>query len=97
MATTKTKTDVTPEPTDTGATIVDDGATAPVVTPPETTAPETPKASIAVRKVGKQILKDHPDMEVVYMTTDGMAFFALDDAIGHSRAINGGDVIPVKR
>ncbi|MEG1540054.1 MAG: hypothetical protein RR383_08950 [Muribaculaceae bacterium] len=63
----------------------------------DTVAPEGHKVSNAVIKVGKQILKSHPDIDVVYMTTDGMAFFASDDAANHSRAIYGGEIITVKR
>jgi hypothetical protein len=83
------------------------GATPPV-TPPVTpasrqakdktdTAPEAPKVSDAVVKVGKGLLASHPEMKVVYMTADGTGFYMESDAASHARTLNNKAVTPVKR
>lgn len=57
----------------------------------------TPKASDAVTKVGKSILKNNPGMPVVYMTADGRGFYERNDAENHAKTLTNRVVTPVKR
>lgn len=56
-----------------------------------------PKVSDAVQKVGKALLKNNPNMSVVYMTADGRGFYERNDADNHARTLNNKAVTPVKR
>lgn len=55
------------------------------------------KASGAVVKVGKSLLKSNPEMSVVYMTADGLGFYERNDADNHARTLKDKAVTPVKR
>lgn len=56
-----------------------------------------PKVSDAVVKIGKNLLKNNPDMSVVYMTADGRGFYEKNDAELHARNLNNKAVTPVKK
>lgn len=56
-----------------------------------------PKVSDAVQKVGKALLKNNPDMSVVYMTADGSGFYEKNDAENHAQTLNNKAVTPVKK
>lgn len=56
-----------------------------------------PKVSDAVVKIGKNLLKNNPDMSVVYMTADGRGFYEKNDAELHARTLNNKAVTPVKK
>lgn len=69
----------------------------PVVVPEQTATEETPRASDAVVKVGKAILKNNSQMSVVYMTADGRGFYERNDAENHAKTLTNRVVTPVKR
>lgn len=69
----------------------------PVVVPEQTDTEETPRASDAVVKVGKAILKNNSQMSVVYMTADGRGFYERNDAENHAKTLTNRVVTPVKR
>lgn len=56
-----------------------------------------PKVSDAVAKIGKNLLKNNPDMSVVYMTADGRGFYEKNDAELHARNLTNKAVTPVKK
>ena len=56
-----------------------------------------PKVSDAVVKIGKNLLKNNPEISVVYMTADGRGFYEKNDAELHARTLNNKAVTPVKK
>lgn len=56
-----------------------------------------PKVSDAVVKIGKNLLRNNPEMSVVYMTADGRGFYEKNDAELHARILNNKAVTSVKK
>lgn len=56
-----------------------------------------PVAADAVVKIGKKLLAANPEMEVVYMTSDGRGFYSKNDAQGHARTLTNKAVTPVNK
>lgn len=59
---------------------------------------ERPKsASDGLTKKGRQILKEYPAADVVYMTSNGFGFFRAQDAHNHAATLRDKTIIIVKR
>lgn len=56
-----------------------------------------PKVSDVVAEIGKSLLKNNPEMSVVYMTADGRGFYEKNDAELHARTLNNKAVTPVNK
>lgn len=51
----------------------------------------------AAQKAGKEILKLHPSLKEVYVSSDGTAFYNSNDAHNHSRSLADKSVTKVQR
>lgn len=56
-----------------------------------------PKVSDAVVGIGKKLLTNSPQKDVVYMTADGCGFYEQTDAELHTRILKNKAVTPVKK
>ena len=54
-------------------------------------------AMAAAQKIAKSIFKGNPAMKEVHVTSDGTAFYTLNDAKNHARALSNKGVITLKR
>lgn len=64
----------------------------------EKTAAQTATvATKAAQKVGKEVLKLNPDIKEVFVTSDGTAFYARNDAQNHAYGLKNRDVVRVTR
>lgn len=57
----------------------------------------TDTGNAALKKIGKEALKRNPSMSVVYVTTDGTAFGAKNDAENHAKALGDNGVVEVTK
>lgn len=64
----------------------------------EKTAAQTASvATKAAQKAGREILKLNPDIKEVFVTSDGTAFYARNDAQNHAYGLKNRDVVRVTR
>lgn len=54
-------------------------------------------AMAAAQKIAKSIFKGNPAMKEVHVTSDGTAFYTLNDAKNHARTLSNKGVITLKR
>lgn len=57
----------------------------------------TTVAENAAAKVAADVLKQNPDMKEVHVTSDGTAFYTLNDAKNHAGSLSNREVFSVKR
>lgn len=56
-----------------------------------------PKVSDELAKIGQELLKSHPDMTVIHMTSDGNGFFLACDAATHAAKLKDKTVYPLEK
>lgn len=54
-------------------------------------------AAKAAEKVGRDILKENPELKGVYVTTDGTAFAERNDAQKHAKTLKNREIFNIRR
>lgn len=54
-------------------------------------------AAKAAEKVGRDILKENPELKGVYVTTDGTAFAERNDAQNHAKTLKNREIFNIRR
>lgn len=54
-------------------------------------------AAKAAEKVGRDILKENPELKGVYVTTDGTAFAERNDAKNHAKTLKNREIFNIRR
>lgn len=67
-----------------------------LIVPTATKKAKADKAD-ALQEIGNKLLKSHPNMHTVYVTADGTAFAAGNDAENHAKELKNHAITVVKR